>query len=87
MIDVGAVNAAVEEIRPMLTGDGADLLIDAIDAASGSVDLRLVIGESACVTCVVEPQMLHEIIREHLQRSVPGFTWANIADPRVQQPL
>lgn len=87
MLDANAAEAAVDALRPMLTGDGADIEVTAIDAPAGTIDLNLVIGEEACLECVIEPQMLHEIIREHLHRNVPGFTWANINDPRVNTAL
>jgi Fe-S cluster biogenesis protein NfuA len=84
-MDTARLEHALAEFRPFLESDGGDIRLERIDEATGTVALRLVIGESACEECIVEPQMLREIVAEFLLgKAIPGLRAVEVIDPRLQ---
>lgn len=84
MVDNEKLEAALAEFRPLLQSDGGDILLSGIDEASGTVEMRIVIGESACEECIIEPQMLREIVAEFFAgKNIPGVKRVQVSDPRV----
>ncbi len=85
MIDLDQLGKAIDELRPLVQGDGGDLSLSRVDAAAGFVAIKLSLGESQCESCIVEPDMLREIVREVCMTSVAGVKYVDIEDPRVQE--
>ena len=84
MVDRSQLEAALAEFRPLLTNDGGDIVLEDIDATTGTAALRLVIGPTACEECIIEPQMLHAILREFIaDKAVPGLRDVTVIDPRL----
>jgi Fe-S cluster biogenesis protein NfuA len=77
------VDHALDDVRPLVAGDGGVLSIVYIDEVSGIVKLQLDLGEVTCGQCVVEPRMLREIIEEYFQGHVGGVKNVAIDDPRL----
>lgn len=84
MMDTVQLEQALAEFRPFLESDGGDIRLDHLDEATGTAALRLVIGESACEECIVEPQMLREIVAEFLMgKAIAGLRAIEVIDPRL----
>ena len=84
MIDSGKLGAALAEFRPLLQNDGGDIVLSGIDELSGTVEMRIVIGANACADCIIEPQMLREIVTEFFAgKEIPGVKLVLVRDPRV----
>lgn len=85
-MDASQLEHALAEFRPFLESDGGDIQLEHIDHATGAAALRLVIGEQACRDCIVEPQMLREIVAEFLLgKAIPGLRAVEVIDPRLTQ--
>ena len=65
-----AIEAALDEIRPRLRGEGGDLELVAIDS-DGTVSLRLS-GAHAC--CPMALATLRAAVETYLPTQVPGVT-------------
>lgn len=68
-IDLEALNATLEYIRPALQADGGDLILMGTDG--GKVNLQLV---GACGGCPMSTMTLTAGIERILQDRVPGVT-------------
>lgn len=68
-IDLEALNATLEYIRPALQADGGDLILLGVD--EGKVNLQLV---GACGGCPMSTMTLTAGIERILQDRVPGVT-------------
>ena len=68
-IDLHALNAAIEYIRPALQADGGDLVLLGVEG--GRVFVRLI---GACVGCPMASFTLGAGIERVLQDRVPGIT-------------
>src|SRR5689334_3870863 len=79
------IEGVVADIRPLLSHDGADLEVTALDERSGLVELKVVLGEALCSACVVGPDLLERIIRETFQQRTPGVHLAALHDPRMSE--
>jgi Fe-S cluster biogenesis protein NfuA len=83
-MDTARLEHALAEFRPFLESDGGDICLEQVDEATGTATLRLVIGKSACTNCIVEPQMLHEIVTEFLLgKAIAGLRAIEVIDPRL----
>lgn len=72
---------AVERLRAMIQGDGADLRLLAVDERAGTVELSLELDSAECADCVLPPQQLHDVLATSL-----GEVTAHrvvLHDPRV----
>jgi Fe-S cluster biogenesis protein NfuA len=81
-MEQGAIAQAVDELRALVTGDGADLEIVAADDASRRVELRLDMSQVTCEECVLPPELLESMIIESLRRRVPDLDQIVVDDPR-----
>ena len=82
MIARADVDRAVEELRPLVQADGADLLLDHVDTDGGRVTLRLDLDGVTCLECVLPPDPLHGMVVDAMSRRVPGLATVSIEDPR-----
>jgi Fe-S cluster biogenesis protein NfuA len=82
VIDEAEFEVRLAEAQAFVRNDGGDLTVKQLDRATGFVALKLELGDSACKDCIVEPDMLREIVREMLA-GVPGARFIEIEDPRV----
>ena len=83
-MDTSQLEHALAEFRPFLESDGGDIRLDHLDTATGTAAVRVIIGEQACLDCIVEPQMLREIVAEFLLgKAIPGLHAVEVIDPRL----
>jgi hypothetical protein len=73
-------DAALAELRGLVSADGADLDLVAHDTATGSLRLRLVIPDAHCADCVMPRAALESTATSWL--SVHGIAEVTIDDPR-----
>ena len=83
MIARSDVDGALEEVRPLVEADGADLVLRAVDADRGEVVLRLDLERVSCLECVLPPDLLHGMIADAFTRRVPGLAAVTVEDPRI----
>jgi Fe-S cluster biogenesis protein NfuA len=76
------VDDALAEVRPLVQADGADLVLDAVDAEAGQVVVRLDLAGVSCLECVLPPDLLHSMISDAMLRRVPGLSDVVVEDPR-----
>lgn len=77
-----ALTQAVDELRTLVSGDGADLDIVSTDEAAGRIELRLDLSQVTCEECVLPPELLQSMITESLRRRVPELREIVLDDPR-----
>jgi len=78
------VDTALEEVRPLVQADGADLVLEAVDDAGGQVVLKLDLANVSCLECVLPPELLHTMISDAFSRRVPGLAGVVVDDPREE---
>ena len=78
------VQAVIEQFRPGMQADGADLLLD--DVADGVVRVRLVFGPDTCEECILPPADLAAHLQVVLQEQVPAVTRVVVEEQRPAQP-
>jgi hypothetical protein len=81
-IDDAAVGEAVNEVGRILRADGADLVLIEANPKTARIHLRLVLETVGCEECVLPPDMLHDTIRQSLQRRIVGEFELVLDDPR-----
>lgn len=81
-MDIGAMATAVDELRALVRGDGADLHLVGVDSRRALVELELDLATAGCEDCVLPPDQLAAMVRASLQRRVPGAYDVTIDDPR-----
>jgi Fe-S cluster biogenesis protein NfuA len=82
MIAQSDVDEALEEVRPLVQADGADLVLGAVDPDAGQVVVRLDLAGVSCLECVLPPDLLHSMISDAMVRRVPGLAGVVVEDPR-----
>ncbi len=75
-----AIQAVIDEFRPGLQADGADLLL--ADVRDGTVQLRLVFGPDACEECILPAADLAEQLQFVLRERVSGVSRVTVEDTR-----
>jgi Fe-S cluster biogenesis protein NfuA len=75
------VESALEELRPLVQGDGADLEVSSVDEAARSVTLRLSLDGVECLECVMPPEFLYDIVAGEMRKKVDGVQVV-LDDPR-----
>jgi Fe-S cluster biogenesis protein NfuA len=76
------VDTALEEVRPLVQADGADLVLQGVDDTQGQVVLKLDLANVSCLECVLPPELLHTMISDAFTRRVPGLSGVVVEDPR-----
>jgi len=82
MIARSDIDDALDDVRPLVAADGADLILGAVDTERGEVVVRLSLDGVSCLECVLPPDLLHTMITESMTRRVPGLVGVTIDDPR-----
>jgi Fe-S cluster biogenesis protein NfuA len=82
MVERAAVIDAFDEIKGLVRADGADMELVSVDAASGTVELRLLLEGVECHECVMPRPLLEDIACSMLQKKVPDVARVAIDDPR-----
>ena len=81
-METDSVVDAFDGIKDLVRADGADMELVGVDAASGTVELRLLLEGVECHECVMPRPLLEDIAREMLRKSVPDVERVAIDDPR-----
>jgi hypothetical protein len=74
------VDAALAEVRGLVTADGGDVLLERVDGAA--VCLRLVLETAHCVECVMPRTFLEQVALGVFQRNGVDAETVVIDDPR-----
>jgi hypothetical protein len=74
------LDAALAELRSLVSADGADLVVTEHDPGAGTLRLRLVIPDAHCAECVLPRAALESTARSRL--GAHGITRVTIDDPR-----
>jgi Fe-S cluster biogenesis protein NfuA len=78
------VEATIEVIRPALQADGGDVVLKAVDEATGTIYVTLV---GACGTCPSSTVTLKAGIERIMRDRIDGVTEViNVPDPEVAVP-
>ena len=75
-----AVTAALDEVRGLVSADGGDVELEAVDGAT--VRLRLVLETAHCVECVMPRPFLEQVSLGVFQRNGVAVDAVAIDDPR-----
>ena len=75
-----AVAAALAELRGLVSADGGDVALDAVDGTT--VRLRLVLETAHCVECVMPRPFLEQVALGVFQRNGVAADTIAIDDPR-----
>jgi hypothetical protein len=78
--DDPTVAAALDEVRGLVSADGGDVQLDAIDGST--VRLRLVLETAHCVECVMPRPFLEQVSLGVFQRNGVPTDAVAIDDPR-----
>jgi Fe-S cluster biogenesis protein NfuA len=82
MIDAATIAPALEEARSLVQADGGDMELVSVDAASGTVNLKLILEGASCIECVMPKEFLDQIVLDMLQRAGHTVSAVDIYDPR-----
>jgi hypothetical protein len=77
------VAAAVEELRVLVSGEGADFELTSYDDHAATLNLKLTFGAETCSDCVMPQDVLETIALEVVKRRLP-VTAVHIDDPRAE---
>lgn len=86
MINVEAVDTAMEELRGLVRADGGDMLVKSTDDATGTVNIHLVLEGASCAECVMPKMFLEQIALDAFKRANSGVSAVSIFDPREDDP-
>ena len=75
-----AIAAALAELRGLVSADGGDVALDAVDGTT--VRLRLVLETAHCVECVMPRPFLEQVALGVFQRNGVAADTIAIDDPR-----
>lgn len=78
-----AVVASVEEVRSLLRGDGADLELVEANPKTARIVVRLDLSEVGCEDCVLQPDLLREMLAAAVQKRLAEEVEVIVDDPRV----
>jgi Fe-S cluster biogenesis protein NfuA len=81
MVTAEQVQTALGEYREMLRVDGADLELTAVEAET--VRVRLLLGAGTCADCILNKEMLEQILLQGLRDMAPAIASVVVDDPRV----
>ncbi len=70
----------------MLRADGADLIVEEVDAARSRVTARLALEGAGCEECVLPAAQLEEILAASLRRRLHAEVEVELHDPREGRP-
>ena len=77
---LGAVEAAVAEIRALVEADGGD--VELVTADRSTVRLRLILETAACRECVMPRAHLEQVALDRMRAHLPMLVAVEIDDPR-----
>lgn len=86
MIDIEAVDTALEELRTLVQADGGDMVWTSTDDTSKTVNLSLVLEGASCIECVMPKMFLEQIALDSFKRANAGVDAVSIFDPREDDP-
>jgi len=78
--DAPEMAAALHEVRGLVSADGGDVALDAVDGTT--VRLRLVLETAHCVECVMPRPFLEQVALGVFQRNGVDAATVAIDDPR-----
>ncbi len=81
VVDEREAAAALEQLRVLVSADGADFELDGVDEG-GVVRIRLNLDNVGCEECVLPAEALEEMVGDFLRSAVPGARAARVIDPR-----
>ncbi len=81
-VEPPGLDAGLVAVDGFLGPDGATVTVEAWDAATGQLSLRLVLESADCAECVVPRPMLDSLLLETLRRYAPAIRGLALADPR-----
>lgn len=70
----------VEKARVALQADGADLELQRVEGEI--VYLKLILGDEACLECIMPKSILEEILLLTIKETAPEVRAVNLDDPR-----
>lgn len=73
---------AVNRIRVLLIGDGADIELDGWDEVSQVLSLRLILDNVECLDCVLPREHLESVALDVIRRSGGNIVAVRFNDPR-----
>ena len=74
---------ALEDLRPLVQGDGADLELRDVDESNRTVTIGLVLDGVECLECVMPPEFLHQMVSQAVTEQLGGATLV-LEDPRQE---
>ncbi len=83
MIARSDIDEALDDVRPLVAADGADLVLGEVDSERGEVTLRPSLEGVSRLECVLPPELLHSMNSDSMTRRVPGLVGVTIDDPRL----
>jgi hypothetical protein len=74
---------AVEHLRELMRGDGADLRLVGIDDRAHTIELALELEDANCAECVLPPARLHDVLAASLAQQGVTSHRLVLLDPRL----
>ena len=78
--DIKLLEDALEELRQVLESDGAGLVLT--DFKNDTAEISLIIKPGACIECILEGDMLREMLKDSLSEKLPSLKHVKLNDPR-----
>jgi hypothetical protein len=80
VMDDTAIDAALEEVRGLVTPDGGEIELTGVEG--GNVRLKLVLENAHCVECVMPRPFLEQVALDVFRRNGAAADEVVIDDPR-----
>jgi hypothetical protein len=82
-VNVGEVEAAVDEMDAILRLDGAALQMIGADPKTARIEVALDMSGVECEDCVMPPELLAQMVSDAVSRRVRGEFELVLRDPRL----
>jgi hypothetical protein len=79
-MDESGIAAGLDEVRGLVSSDGGEVLLDAVEGRT--VRLRLVLDSAHCVECVMPRPFLEHVALDVFRRNGASVDTITIDDPR-----
>lgn len=77
------VEKSLEGLRTGLKQDGADIVVEAVDA--DRIELSLVFSANACMECIVNSEIMTALVKAALSKDFAKVPKIVLNDPRVKK--
>jgi hypothetical protein len=85
-VDEAAVRSAIDHLRHIVEGDGANLHLARLDHQTDTVELDLDVADANCAECLLPHEVLLGVMTSHIHDVAGPGIHVMLRDPRQDSP-